>query len=254
MAEIFKTKDYSIFLKTSNRYLIPSHVDRLVNSFSESKYSFSISPIAVSKHLYVIDGQHRLKAAERLGEYIYYTVHEKIVTLKDVKKAIRDMNVNQVPWKIKDHVSVFSQDGLQEYQFLENLMNKYENFFPLSSIYHICKFDLSAWKNRNSLNNKCTSLLKTGEAVILNKNELVKFLDTLCKDIKCRNINSRYMRFFKNAKYLKAMYQLFYEPTAKFRYELFFKKIPEFCDVFRTVSSEYEATICLRDICFAKKK
>ena len=69
-----KTKDYSQFkYLPGNRDLVLNHVDRLVKSISKNNL-LKNNPIMINKQGYILDGQHRLQAAEELGVDIYYNV------------------------------------------------------------------------------------------------------------------------------------------------------------------------------------
>jgi len=76
--EIQSTTNYSIFTSiTSNREVNEAHVKALMKSIQENNL-LSINPIMVNTEFGVIDGQHRLEAAERLSERIYYIVSDKV--------------------------------------------------------------------------------------------------------------------------------------------------------------------------------
>lgn len=71
---IYKTRDYKAFsIVQKNRLINASHVNKLKSSI-EKHNLLRANPITVNQWGEVIDGQHRLTAAEQLGEYIYFYI------------------------------------------------------------------------------------------------------------------------------------------------------------------------------------
>ena len=105
---ILSTRDYEIFkIHECNREVKESSVKRLIQSIKE-KNLLDSCPILVNGEMYVIDGQHRLKAAEELGIPIYYRVQSDI--------EIRDMvkfNSNNVNWSLDDYFNFYSRHGFE---------------------------------------------------------------------------------------------------------------------------------------------
>ena len=116
---INKTKDYDIFVfRQDNRERInQAHVERLVSSIS-SRNLLELRPITVNKKMEIIDGQHRLLAAKKLGIPIYYEVGEDL----NAEDIIR-MNVSQ-NWKIGDYLNFYCQHQYVEYVKLKDFMIK----------------------------------------------------------------------------------------------------------------------------------
>ena len=108
---IKQTKNYDQFvLRPDNRAdgISERHVKLLMLSL-KSKNLLHLRPIAVTESMEVIDGQHRLEAAMRLGLPIYYEV-EKNLEAKDVIL----MNVVK-PWSASDFFNYYVKNGYPEY-------------------------------------------------------------------------------------------------------------------------------------------
>ncbi len=114
------TKNYAMFKKhPANRPLVQNAVERLVQSI-KAKNLLEFRPILVNSNLEVIDGQHRIEAARRLGVAIYYDI-EKSCTALDMLR----LNNNQTSWIIENHIAFFISQGNENYIKLQNFMNKY---------------------------------------------------------------------------------------------------------------------------------
>lgn len=98
----------------------PSHVDRLVQAISE-KNMLDCHPILINSHMEVIDGQHRLKAAEQLGVPIYYIQSHDI----DSSDLVGVNNIRK-EWKNEDYLHYWCMQGNQNYIELKNFVDRYK--------------------------------------------------------------------------------------------------------------------------------
>ena len=72
--KVEETTDYKQFKKVKgNRGYAQRHLKNLVSSIAQNNL-LQYSPIIVNDKMEVIDGQHRLAAAQSLGLPIYYVV------------------------------------------------------------------------------------------------------------------------------------------------------------------------------------
>lgn len=114
-----KTTDYEIFKKhDSNRPVMEKLVVSLMKSI-ESHNMLELRPITIDQRMSVIDGQHRLEAAKRLGVPIYYEMDDKI--------QVKDMvilNANQAAWSGDDYLNFYEKEGFPEYQKLKRFMKE----------------------------------------------------------------------------------------------------------------------------------
>lgn len=103
------TKDYSVFKEiTSNREVDSKHVKSLVKAIREKNLLYA-NPILVSEDMRVIDGQHRLAAAEEIGVEIYYIVAN--VERKDISR----LNSHQKNWRLMDYVNFYAIEKVPEF-------------------------------------------------------------------------------------------------------------------------------------------
>lgn len=110
MAKIQKTTDYSRFDNlVANRALNPAHVLNITNSL-KIKNLLHLNPIIVDGDFRVIDGQHRLAAAERLGLDVYY-IQDKDISIQDV----RLLNTHVKGWGMTDYLHTYIAEGKEDY-------------------------------------------------------------------------------------------------------------------------------------------
>ena len=75
VTNVYATTDYGKFkILITNRIVIDKVVKKLVKSMLESGWIGA--PIVVNERMEVIDGQHRIAAAERIGIPVHYIVME----------------------------------------------------------------------------------------------------------------------------------------------------------------------------------
>lgn len=117
---IKKTKSYEIFiLRPDNREKIShAHVQKLVESI-KSRNMLDLRPILVNKNLEVIDGQHRLLAAQKLGIEIYYQQQNDL----EPNDIVR-MNIAQ-SWRMNDYFNYYCHHGYADYLKLKDFMYKH---------------------------------------------------------------------------------------------------------------------------------
>ena len=121
MAKIQSTTDYGLFNSLmANRALSPVHLLNIARSL-QVKNLLHLNPIIVNEDYEVIDGQHRLAAAERLGIPIYY-IKDKGITIADV----RLLNTNVKGWGMGDFLETFIAEGRRDYQELVKFQKKHK--------------------------------------------------------------------------------------------------------------------------------
>ncbi|NJL54137.1 ParB N-terminal domain-containing protein [bacterium] len=117
--EIKKTKDYKIFkFSPCNAVIKKEHVERVAASI-KIKNMLHMRPILVNKDMEVIDGQHRLKAAQLLGLPIFYQIDD---SLQDEDMGL--LNSNARVWKVEDYVHHYAQRGKDHYIKFREFLNK----------------------------------------------------------------------------------------------------------------------------------
>lgn len=120
MNAIKKTSNYSQFkyFKT-NRNIREAFVLTLKRSI-QKKNLLHLNPIIVNEKMEIIDGQHRLKAAQDLNLPIYYLVDEGL-GFEDILL----LNANVVKWSTHEYLEAYIKLGLKGYLDLKKFCNKH---------------------------------------------------------------------------------------------------------------------------------
>lgn len=124
--EIKNTKNYSTFKfdTNKNRTINYTHLTRLKEAIKE-KNLLADNPIVVDTNHVVIDGQHRLMAAQQLGVDVYYFV-ASTMTLSDTAK----INGSSRKWAMDDYMDLYVKNGVPSYLWMKSMKAK----FPFLSI------------------------------------------------------------------------------------------------------------------------
>ena len=122
ITKVLYEKNYTKFtLFDNNRDVNETHVEELIVSMRKSG---QLMPVVVTPDLEVIDGQHRLKACEKLGLHVSYVINKT-----GNSKQIAVMNNTQKGWKNKDFLKHFSHSGhsnSSEYKKIEKFFEEYK--------------------------------------------------------------------------------------------------------------------------------
>lgn len=122
---VFKTKDYSKFkLLEGNRDLNQTHLKNLEASILKNNM-LDQNPMKVNEIYEVIDGQHRLKVAEKNDLYIYY-----IITRGAKLPEVQLLNTTK-SWTVMDFLESNIKLGNNDYSILKEFMREYD--LPLSA-------------------------------------------------------------------------------------------------------------------------
>lgn len=117
---IHQTEDYAIFkIHAGNRPIDPINLKKIQEAM-KVKNLLPQRPILVNKHMEVIDGGHRLKAAQSLKLPVYY--------IKQDDSSDFDMvllNRAQKNWSLADYINFYASQGLQSYINVRDLATKY---------------------------------------------------------------------------------------------------------------------------------
>lgn len=117
--KVKSTTNYSMFsYLDGNRKVRDGHVKALMRSI-EKRNLLEANPIMVSTKMEVIDGQHRLEAAKRLGVTVYYSVvgDVGIDTVMDLQVAKK--------WTVRDVIDRWCAAGNNDYIILRDFCDYY---------------------------------------------------------------------------------------------------------------------------------
>ncbi len=205
--QIQKTEDYSIFKHTElNRFVQNAHANNLERIISKNNY-LHLHPVLVNEQMEVIDGQHRIAVAKRLGLPIYYLV-------SDVKyEHILTANLYQKKLSSKDTISFYAiKDKNEHYIKLLHYMEALElNIKGLLSLI----FGIST--------RKMLDLIKGGNFMFPSKDfdGLINDYLTFSSFVKERKISP--MTMFKTGPFCLAFRNLCTSPSMTF--PIFMKKV-----------------------------
>jgi|TARA_Y100000114_G_scaffold154856_1_gene177754 disulfide oxidoreductase YuzD len=128
IAKVLYEKNYTKFtLFDNNRDINDTHVAELMSSMRKSG---QLMPVVVTPDKEVIDGQHRLKACEKLGIPVSYVVNSM-----GNYKQIAVMNNTQKGWKNRDFLKHFSHSNHHnsaEYRKVAKFLDDYGLPFTVS--------------------------------------------------------------------------------------------------------------------------
>ena len=146
VTRVLYEKNYTKFtLFDNNRDINETHVEELIASMRKSG---QLMPVVVTPDKEVIDGQHRLKACEKLGIPVSYVIN----SAGDAKQ-IAVMNNTQKGWKNKDFLKHFSHNShhnCSEYKKVEKFIEEYKLPFRVN----IALLSDRAINNDNNVSNR----------------------------------------------------------------------------------------------------
>lgn len=120
--KVYTEKVYSKFkLMTGNRWIRDNKVKRIVNSMR--KFGWVGAPVIIKRNWEVVDGQHRIKAAEIAGIPVKYMFEDSNIDIK----AVRELNQTQTSWREIDYIKSEADLGNASCQNYMALHNKYVN-------------------------------------------------------------------------------------------------------------------------------
>lgn len=141
MAELIKeTKDYTKFkFLDSNREIDEAHVKDLMAKMKNDNL-LEVNPIQVNESFHVIDGQHRLKAAERLQIPVYYVQSARLR-----EKHIINLNITKKTWSLQDYMHHHCVKQKEEYLKLKQFIE--ENNISLNLAITLC----DTWRSAKAI-------------------------------------------------------------------------------------------------------
>lgn len=121
MSKILSTTDFNMFRRLKgNRAIDKAFLNKLIAEIAKDN-RLQYNPITINGNNEIIDGQHRLTAAEKLKLPIYYIVNPN-ATIEEAKRE----NVFQHEWKYRDYLESYVELGYPEYVTLEQFIKEYQ--------------------------------------------------------------------------------------------------------------------------------
>ena len=116
-----------------NRDTVDNHVDTMVSLIKN--YGF-LSPIIVNSKYNIIEGHHRVLAAQKLEIKIipvYIVDWVDTENLDEYQKYIISLNANNRKWTSLDYLKSFSRNK-EDYRYVNNKYNKYKNILSVGNL------------------------------------------------------------------------------------------------------------------------
>lgn len=148
-----------------NRPIKHEHVQFIKKSIKTSN-KLEFNPIIVSGDYFIVDGQHRLKAAEELKLPIYFVV--------DKNARPEDMVLLNTPrrnWTLENYIYYHYQNGNPEYAFIYEMWNLARQYFSTFSAFYV----MMKYFNGAS-NYEFSQVFKEGTLTIKDKSQIENFI------------------------------------------------------------------------------
>lgn len=112
---INKTTEYDRFqFRGDNRPICKKHLKKLQGQI-KIRNDLHLNPIVVNENMEIVDGQHRVKAAQNLELEIYYLIDNDFDPLK-----IIELNTSQKRWGLADYLNYWIYHGKEDYVKLKD--------------------------------------------------------------------------------------------------------------------------------------
>lgn len=119
--QIYFTREYSRFSNiTGNRLLNNTKIKRMIRDIQAGFDMLRYCPIIVDKSMRVIDGQHRLHVARKVGSNIWYVIADDI-SLYEIAK----LNSNTDKWSMTDFLNCYVTLKRSDYLTLNDFIKKH---------------------------------------------------------------------------------------------------------------------------------
>ena len=123
IGQMYETTNYSIFKRiVGNRKINQNRVKELAENMKVN--GWRLGPILVNENLEILNGQHRVKAAEIAGIPVTYLVVQGGI------EDVHDAN-DQMPWRMIDYIQSYIERGNENYVRLYETMKKYSASYSL---------------------------------------------------------------------------------------------------------------------------
>lgn len=141
-SKVFVTNNFAQFkFDPFNRPIDMAKLNALKSAIQDHNL-LADNPIMVTLDFVVLDGQHRLKAAELLVTPIYYYFASE-ATIADVPK----MNGMRSAWKAQDYLEAWCKRGAQDYIALRDFWHRFD-WMTLSMAQGLCHYGDNYGENK----------------------------------------------------------------------------------------------------------
>lgn len=106
-------------LVEGNREIVEKKVKEIATSMRQNGYLVE-KPIIVNEKLEILDGQHRVEAAKRVGIAVAYNVKTGGTLLDCIR-----YNSMETKWKLPQYITAYAVNGDTSYRYLQNLVKAF---------------------------------------------------------------------------------------------------------------------------------
>lgn len=125
IGQVLQTRNYEMFkFHRENRTIVQSHVNSLARSMLIHGWARG-SIVIVDSNFNVLNGQHRVLAAQKSNVPVTYMVDSKASA-----NEIGILHTNMKPWNIITHLERFVKLGYNHYIVLDRFMKNFPDFRP----------------------------------------------------------------------------------------------------------------------------
>lgn len=173
---IHETTNYDQFKKLPyNREVFQTRINALVCSLHQ-KNKLKQNPIIVDSDMNIIDGQHRLGAAQCMGVPIYYIIDDEFQ-----EEDMIILNTTRINWSLLDFSRYYASKNNENYIFLTKLHRLVSEYYSAFS----CIYGVVGYLFSNSVED-FTKKIRNGTMKLSNKQMCEDFVIKtfpLCRDI-----------------------------------------------------------------------
>jgi len=181
---IYETNDYDQFkFIVENRDVTKNkELERVIEKNDKLKYN----PLIVTPDKEILDGQHRLTIAKKLGKPVYF-----IVDNEGDKRDVQDLNVGNKNWSMNDHLHHHAKLGNKDYKYIAEIQKNHR--ISLSTL-----LDAFCYGSRDPKNN----VFKRGEMRVKFKPE------EIAEALRCYDEIYEHFHFLTKKRYFTRSFQI----------------------------------------------
>ena len=142
-----KSIDYTKFkIIDGNRNINKTHVNNLIKSIEHNNL-LHLRPIIVDEDYYILDGQHRFLAAQKLEKEFYF-----IKCTSESYKELITLNRNQKNWTLDDFINFYAVKFKNE-NYIKLIDLKEKHSLSLACTFLYLQYNIKKKKNREEFEN-----------------------------------------------------------------------------------------------------
>ena len=126
VGKVYYTKELSKFKRIETNRPIEPRVQKIIDSMKKDGLMYC--PIMVNPQGYVLDGEHRIYSARKVGCGIYFTINYDVQTLEECERYMISYNKLVNKWGKFQFLGHYVKRNLQSYVTLEKFIEEFPTF------------------------------------------------------------------------------------------------------------------------------